>query len=107
MKHLFLTEALEQTTLSYEGAWLKMLLTLGGLLALVLITLVALRKFSLGRLGKIGTQKKITIIEKKPISPKTLLYLVEVEGKKFLFAESQAEIRPIATISPIEEDDFR
>ena len=89
---------------TYESTLFKMLLTLGGLLALVLLTVWALKKLSHGRLGGFGTQKKIMILERKPISPKTFLYYIELEGKKILIAESQLEVRMISESSP--EEDF-
>lgn len=32
------------------------------------------------------------------ISPKTMLYVIEVEGKRILVAESHLEVRPISEI---------
>jgi len=88
---------------SYEGAFIKMLLTLGGLLALVFLTIWILRKMTQGRFGSLGTQKKIHILEKKPLSPKTLLYLIEIDGKKVLISESQFEVR---TLLPLTEEEM-
>ena len=80
-------------TPSYEATFFKMILTLAGLLCLVLVTIWALKKFSHGRFGSFGSQKNIVILERKNLSPKTLLYLVEVDGKKILLSESQLEVR--------------
>ena len=49
---------LEKPHESYEHAFIKMILTLGGLLLLVFFTLWALRKLSHGRVGGFGSQKK-------------------------------------------------
>lgn len=87
---------------SYEATFIKMLITLGGLLALVFLTIWIFKKIAQGRFGSIGTHKKIIILEKKPLSPKTLLYLIELDGKKILISESQLEVRTIS--HPIEED---
>jgi len=87
---------------SYEGTFVKMLLTLGGLVVLVFLTMWLVKKATHGRLGGFGSQKKINILEKKPLSPKTLLYLIELEGKKILISESQLEVR--ALFQPAEED---
>ena len=35
----------------------------------------------------------IQVLEKRMLSPKSILYLIEVEGQKVLVAESQHEIR--------------
>jgi hypothetical protein len=78
---------------SYESTLLKMLLTLGGLLVVVMVTVWVLKRFFQGRMGGFGSQKKIAILERKHISPKTALYVIELEGKKVLVSESQLEIK--------------
>lgn len=89
---------------SYESTLLKMLLTLGGLLSLVFITIWGLKKLKQGRLGGFGSQKKIVILEKKPLSPKTLLYLIELDGKKILLSESQVEVKML--VLPQEQEAY-
>lgn len=89
---------------TYQGAFTKMLLTLGGLLALVFLTVWLLRKLTQGKIGAFG-KKQINVLERRPLSPKTVLYIVEVEGKKILVAESQLEIKRLATIDTFDEDD--
>lgn len=89
---------------AYEPAFLKMLLTLGGLLLLIFFTLWALRKLSQGRMGGFGTSKRIKILEKRPLSPKSILYLVEVDGRKVFLAESQLDVRSLSEFSESEID---
>lgn len=89
---------------SYESTLLKMLLTLGGLLALVFATIWCLKRLKQGRLGGFGAQKKIIILEKKPLSPKTLLYFIELDGKKILLSESQVEVKML--ILPQEQETY-
>ncbi len=91
-----------QDSSSYEHAFIKMILTLGGLLLLVFLTLWALRKLSHGRMGGFGSQKKIKIVEKRPLSPKTVLYLLELDGKEVFIAESQLEIKTLLSTHAIE-----
>ena len=89
---------------SYEGIFIKMMLSLGAILALVLVTIWLLKKLSHGRIGGFGSQKKILILEKKNLSPKTLLYLIELEGKKILISESQFEVRML--LQPQDSDAY-
>ncbi|MBM3198618.1 MAG: hypothetical protein FJZ58_05120 [Chlamydiae bacterium] len=89
---------------SYEGTFFRMILMLVGLLSFVLLTIWALKKLSHGRFGSLGTQKRIVIVEKKSVSPKTLLYLIELDGKKILLSESQLEVRML--LQPQEEEDY-
>jgi flagellar biogenesis protein FliO len=89
---------------SYEHALIKMILTLGGLLVLVFLTLWILRKLSHGRMGGFGAQKKIKVLEKRPLSPKTVVYLLELNGKEVFVAESQLEIKTIFTSHEIDHE---
>jgi flagellar biogenesis protein FliO len=75
----------------------KMFLSLLFLIALLFISYWFIRRLIRHRLQKgMGTQS-IHILEKRAISPKTVLYLVESEGTKVLFAESQLEIKRLST----------
>jgi len=89
---------------SYEHALIKMILTLGGLLLLVFLTLWVLRKLSNGRMGGFGTPKKIKVLEKRPLSPKTVIYLLELNGKEVFVAESQLEVKTILNSSDIDHE---
>jgi flagellar biogenesis protein FliO len=87
---------------TYEHAFIKMILTLAGLIFLVFFTLWALRKLSNGKIGGFSTQKKIKILEKRPLSPKTAIYLLELDGRQIFVAESQLEIKTL--LNPHEVD---
>ena len=50
------------------------------------------------RFRKGGARTQIQVIEARPISPKTILYLIDVRGKKFLMAESQLEVKRIGDV---------
>ena len=88
---------------SYEGAFVKMIVTVVGLVCFVLLTIWALRRIGQGRFRGFGSNRSIQVIEKKPLSPKSMLYLVEVGHQKFLIAESQLEIRRLGMIEDLSE----
>jgi len=83
---------------SYEGAFFKMMLTLALLLVFIFISVWLLRRLSRGRLAQLNNSRSIKILERRPLSGKSILYLVEVEGKRIVIAESQLEVRPLATL---------
>jgi len=87
----------EKTTESYENAFVKMLLTLLLLAVLVFFTIWMLRRLSQGKF-RMMRGDAIKILEKKPLSQKSMLYLIEVKGKQMVIAESQLEIRPLTTL---------
>jgi flagellar protein FliO/FliZ len=82
---------------TYEGAFLKMFLTLLALVVGIFVTRWVLRRMSQGRFAS-GGGKAIRIVEKKPLSPKTMLYVIEVDGKQSLIAESQFEVRKLMSL---------
>jgi flagellar biogenesis protein FliO len=88
---------------SYEGALVKMIATVIGLGAFVALTVWVLRKLGQGRFRGFGSSRSIQVIERKPLSPKSMLYLVEIGHQKFLIAESQLEVRQIGIIEELSE----
>jgi len=95
----------EHTTSTYETAFVKMIATLLGLIILIILSVWMLRRISQGRFSSFNSQKGIKILEKRPLSAKSMLYLVEVRGKKVLISESQFEVRRLADIDEISVDE--
>lgn len=62
------------------------------LVALWLIVWV-LKKLSKSKLGFFNHESNIKVVEKKSLSPKTNIYVVEFEGRKVLIAESNQHIK--------------
>jgi len=84
-------------------ALLKMLLSLLALVVLLFASYWFLRRLIQNRLQKgIGKKQSIEILEKRMISPKTMLYIIQVENKKILLAESHLEIKRLESLT-IEE----
>ena len=95
---------MQKTTESYETAFIKTIVVLIGLLLLVILTVWMFKKISRGRLRTFNYQKSVKILEKRPLSPKTMLYLIEVGGKQVLISESQFEIHTVTTLDYLDED---
>ena len=95
-----------ELTQSYEGSFLRVIVSLLGLILLVVLTFWILKKLGRSRFGKFGSDKSIFILERRPLSPKTVLYLVEVGNKRVLLSESQLEVRALSSyelVTDIEE----
>ena len=80
-------------------ALVKMLLTLLALVLLLFGTYWFLKRLIQQRLQKGGKEQSIQLLEKRMISAKTMLYLVQVEDKKILLAESHLEIKRLEGFS--------
>lgn len=77
---------------------IKMLLTLLALVGLLFASYWFLRRLIQNRLQKGVGQQSIEILEKRMISAKTMLYLIKVDNKKILVAESHLEIKALETL---------
>lgn len=95
--------SLVESTASYEDMFLKTILALVGLLLIVFIGIMVIRKLSSSRTKHMNLLKSVKVLERRPISPKSILYLIEVAGRKILISESQFEVRPIANLDWIDE----
>ncbi len=91
-----------EMTNSYENAFVRMLVTLLGLVFLVFVTFWILRRLGKGKF-KLGSGQRANIIERRALSPKTMLYVVEIGNKKILISESQLEVRALTTIEETPE----
>lgn len=91
-------------SVNYEHAFFKMIATLIGLLLLIFLTVWLLRRLSQGRLGLANSSRTIKIIEKRALSPKSMLYLIEIGGQRVVIAESQLEVRAITSVENLVED---
>ncbi len=79
----------------YKSTFIKMLFTLIGLIALIIITFWLFKRLIRTKVHQANSNKIIQVLEKRSISPKTMLYLIEVEGERIVIAESQLEVKAI------------
>lgn len=80
------------------AAFVKMFISLIVLVILLFVSYWFLRRLIQNRLQKGVGNAAIQILEKRMISAKTMLYLVEVDRKKILIAESHLEIKRLAEL---------
>jgi flagellar biogenesis protein FliO len=95
---------LESATKSYESAFTKMIFSLVAILVFVFVVFYLFKKFSSSRIRQSNHFRTIKLLEKRAISPKSMLYLVEIGGRKILLAESQLEIRNVSNLEWIEAE---
>lgn len=88
----------------YESAFMKTIFILIAIVILVILTIWMFRRLSHSRFSKLNYLKNIKILEKRPLSPKSMLYLIEVGEKQILLAESQIEVRTLGTLSTPDQD---
>jgi flagellar biogenesis protein FliO len=81
----------------------SMIGTLVLMIAAVIFLAFVVKKFMNSKMQTINNLNAIKILEKRSLSPKSHLYLIEVQGKQLLISESQMGLNSIAEI-PIKEN---
>ena len=71
--------------------------TLVAVIGLLIVSVWMLKRLAKFRDQKMNFGRSIKILEKRPLSPKTSLYFIEMGDKKIIIAESQLDVRHIAT----------
>lgn len=82
-----------------DGAsFTRMWITIATALVLLFVTLWLLRRFKTGHFKGFGggSSSVLTIVERRTLSPKTMLYIVEINNKRILISESQVEVRALS-----------
>lgn len=87
------TASLEVSTYNYGGQFVNMLLTLGFVLVLIFASVWFLKKIMRSRLQTLNRSNGIKILERRPLTPKASLYLVDILGKGVVISESPSGIQ--------------
>lgn len=91
--------------IEFESSFKKMLLVLALLVGLILATVWMIKRLSKMRHQQFNRFSGIKIIEKRTLSAKSVLYIVEVGRRRFLISESHLEVRNLETLPHLTEFD--
>lgn len=90
----------------FISEFISMLATLGLIISLILIVAWFLKRMVNSRQDQANETSIIKVVERRSLSPKTAVYLLEIEGKSLIIAESVNGVtRLVDYDSPIEEDE--
>lgn len=78
--------------------FLNMLMMLGLIVLFILIVSWLLKRFMNTRMQQINSASPIKILERRSLTPKTAIYLLEVHGKGIIIAESQNGVSHLGNI---------
>ena len=82
----------------FKATFFKTLALIAMSLGVVIGLLWLVKQFSQRRFKSLNQQRYIKVIEKRPISPKTMLYVIEVANEQIVLSESQLETRILTQI---------
>lgn len=87
----------------YKIAFFRTLFIIIAIGAIALIIIYYLKKLSTGRPMMVNKYKNIKILERRPLSPQTILYQIEVGTRQIIVAESKVEIKVLTSFDPLEK----
>ncbi len=81
-------ELTEPHEMNYWQEFFRIMLILGIILGVALLAVRIVKKFIASRTDQINRRHPIQILERRPLSPKSMLYLIEIYGQKILISDS-------------------
>lgn len=84
----------------FKISFFKTLAVIAFCLVLIFLALWFFKRFANQKFFSLNEAHHIKIIEKRPISPKSILYLIQVGDRQIVIAESQLEVRALQEILP-------
>lgn len=88
----------------FFGQFMKMLATLGVLIAIMLTASWSLKRMLNTSVKQLNESSLIKIVEKRSLSNKSSIYLIEVQGKNYMLGESMHTMTLLATLDDFPED---
>ncbi len=93
----------DEPTDKFTGELVNMLITLGFLVAGILALSWVLKRMLNAKVQQENVSSDIKVLERRSLSPKSAVYLIEVSGRQFVVGESAAGLHPLASFSVEEE----
>ena len=97
-----LKDKVENETDTFQAKFFNMLFILALLIGFMILASWALKQLMKSKITNLNTASNIKILETRYLSPRATLYLVEIQDKAFLIAESPTAVTYLATL-PHEE----
>lgn len=72
----------------FSALWYKTFIVLAVLIAVLFLSTWATKHYSRFKIAQNGREAHIQVLEKRVISPKSVVYLLQIEGQKIAISES-------------------
>jgi flagellar biogenesis protein FliO len=87
--------------------FVNMMATLGLIISLILIVAWFLKRMLNARQDVANTTSLIKVVERRALSPKTVIYLLDIEGKSIIISESQNGVTRLADYTAMAEEETK
>lgn len=93
----------EMPSSQFQKSFFRMLSLITAFILVIIFCFWIFRRIVHNKTKMANQSKSIKILEKRVLSPKSMLFLVEVEKEKVLIAESQVKVETLHTLSNAEK----
>lgn len=93
----------EMPSSQFQKSFFRMLSLITAFILVIIFCFWIFRRIVHNKAKMANQSKSIKILEKRVLSPKSMLFLVEVEKEKVLIAESQVKVETLHTLSNSEK----
>ena len=93
-----LTGGSRRDSVDDPGATMNMMLWLGAVLALVYVSMAALKRITSGSVSQRGTL--LEVLDSRTLGPNRSVYVVRAGGKRLVLGVTQSRITPLAELDP-------
>ena len=100
--HYFDMKAGEKENDRFLGEFMNMLTTLGIIVVIILIATWFLKRMVNSRIQQLNTTSVIKIVERRTLTPKTSLYLLDINGMGYILSESTNGVTSLGSFNVIE-----
>lgn len=100
----YLKDGVDRESGNFQVKFFNMLVVLGLLIGFMILASWMLKRMMRTRVDQLNATSSIKVLETRHLSPKSILYLLDIEGHRLVIAESHAGLSHLATLPAIEED---
>jgi flagellar protein FliO/FliZ len=87
----------------YKATFFRTLFLIIGVILVVLIAVWVLKRMALGKPMVSNHYRNIKILERRPLSPQTILYQIEIGGRQVIIAESKVDVRVLTQFDTLDK----
>lgn len=91
---------------NFQAKFLNMLFILALLVGFMLLASWMIKRMMRTRLNQVNVTSLVKILETRPLSPRSTIYLLDVNGQGLVIAESQMGVTHLATFPLEKEEDI-
>lgn len=83
----------------FQAKFFRMLFILALLIGFMIVASIALKKMMKTRIGALNQGSQIKVVDSRSLSPRTVIHIIEVEGRRLVVAETASTATLLASLN--------